>query len=550
MFSEMSAPTMASWTQTSTSSGQQDAFERPLGLNELGFFWDSRIQGTADSFSHSTLGGSPALFAQANVVRAWTVVKNKFPLLGARIILDADRNGARFHVALSRLSSLVPGEVTTFAVASEAAVDAAADAVINGQRKLSDNLLGRIEILTHEDKNADAPVVAHLFIHLAHAITDGVSGTILLRTFLEYLSSPEMAITLPDVRPRLALAVSAESLVPARRFTLARQRWRRAAGKIISQIQDAKREGGHTLPRSFGPIAARLPARSGFQKIKLSPAETLRLISTCRAKRITVGNALPVLAQVALARMLCRRYLRGEIGAEEWEFRRIQPSHTAGPINLRTFLDREWFDAGGAANVSVYIGYFYFSAPFTPLPRLQAGDPVPKPTELMTRERFVLRCNQMKANASKYLKHPLFFEIGQARLANKIPNQRRVAEMLASNEPFLDPSTLNLSPMEQAQHGPVFTHGWSTFGNTDANLPRAYPANAENPTLRLITGDTKLHCRPGELYLGSGTVNQELFFAVYFDKNVFTEHIVQEWLSEIRYAADIYLLDSTDTPKL
>ncbi|KAF7294868.1 hypothetical protein MIND_01024700 [Mycena indigotica] len=465
---------MASWTQTRPSSEAYGSpvhskhsptrvFTRKLGLNELGFYYDGKINGTADSVSHSTLRAAPGIVTLTNVTRVWTMLKHRYPLLGASVYhVDSE---PQLRVDEDRLASLSVGELTWATVPTKETANALAASIVHEERKLSDALLARVEVWTQNDE----PSISHLMIHLAHLITDGVSGTNLLRTFLTFLSSPEDNLNgpIPAIETRLALAVSAESLTPpARSFSLARQRWRKAAGKIISKMQDSKRQGGHTLPRAFGPIAARIPARSAMRRVQLSPAETSRLLQNCRHCRITVGNALPVLAQVALARVLCRKFLRGEIEAAEWEFRRQQPSHTAGPVNIRPYLDSNWYQAGGKENVSVYVGYFYLTASFTPLPRLSLGDRLPEMTELMSHGRFLLRCNRMKQLATKYLQHPLFFEIGAARLENKIPIQKEVAQKIISGQKFADPNTLNASPMEQVRHtGSVFSHAWSTFGN-------------------------------------------------------------------------------------
>jgi hypothetical protein len=210
---------------------------------------------------------------------------------------------------------------------------------------------------------------------------------------------------------------------------------------------------------------------AGLLTAPLSSTLSSRITRNLKMHGITVGNALPVLAQAALARILCRRYVRGEIGPEEWEFRKKEPYHTAGPINLRPFLDKAWYKAGGHSNVSVNVAYFYFTLGFVPLgPRnLAPGDSVPEFSELMSPARFLLRCNTMKKLAFRYLNHPLFFEVGAARLAGKIPRQKMVAAKWEKDPTsFVRPGEVednNASPAEQAKRGTVMAHGWSTFGS-------------------------------------------------------------------------------------
>ena len=58
-------------------------------------------------------------------------------------------------------------------------------------------------------------------------------------------------------------------------------------------------------------------------------------------------NAYLGLAQVAMTRVLYRRYLCGQISAEEWAYRRRYPCRSFGPPNPRPYLDKVWFEGGG-----------------------------------------------------------------------------------------------------------------------------------------------------------------------------------------------------------
>lgn len=99
------------------------------------------------------------------------------------------------------------------------------------------------------------------------------------------------------------------------------------------------------------------------------------IILNCQKNKFTFGNAYPILAQIALTRVLCRRYLRGDISEEEWEFRKKEPMFTAGPINLRPYLDKNWLEQGGISNVSLAINFYRYplshalGSIFTPVSR-------------------------------------------------------------------------------------------------------------------------------------------------------------------------------------
>ncbi|KAJ7111537.1 hypothetical protein C8R43DRAFT_1139082 [Mycena crocata] len=531
---------MASWTCTGPSDRR--VFTRALGVNELGFYYDGHINGTADTLMHTVVEGNAACFSPESITKAWSALKNRFPLVVAAV--KPHNSHIEFVVAEDRLKTTFPEELSFSSVSSFEEAQALAITTIHGQRTLSDDLLARIVVLSRTDN----PSLHHLLIVAAHLITDGIGNSSLLKAFLELLSSPQNNVAAPNLESRLSLAVSAESLIPTMKMSVARQRWRRAAGHIISKLQDAKRTGGQTLPRSFGPIATRFPARSGCLRFYFTPAESSGFMRNLRKHGITVGNALPVLAQVALARVLCRRYVRGEISAEEWEFRKKQPYHNAGPINLRPFLDKAWYEAGGQDNVSVNVAYFYLTLPFTSLgpANLAPGDQLPELSQLLSHKRFLLRCHRMKKLAARYFKHPLFYEIGAARLSAKPVMLKDVAERWeADPAAYVQQSEIekhNVGAIEQANLGTVMTHGWSTFGNMDKLMPRKYPSGVSgSPTLQLQKYESDLHCRTGELYLGAGTFFERLYLILFWDRNVFSDETVEEWLSEIRQAMHFFL---------
>jgi len=122
------------------------------------------------------------------------------------------------------------------------------------------------------------------------------------------------------------------------------------------------------------------------------------------------------------ARVLHRRYLRGEIGEQEWMWYRTQPFHTAGPINFRPFLDREWYESGGAEMVMVGINFYFISIPSIPtLPdawlaqhRSELEDGTPPFSALLSRDRFIRRAQGVKKEFKRTLTHPLLFEIATA----------------------------------------------------------------------------------------------------------------------------------------
>lgn len=141
------------------------------------------------------------------------------------------------------------------------------------------------------------------------------------------------------------------------------------------------------------------------------------MIANCRLHGITFGNTYFTLAQVAMTRVLYRRYLRGEISEEEWAYRKRQPHISGGPLNLRPYLDNTWFEKGGGGEFMLSISLFYTQLPFMTLGETAEGhqrvllDGAPPFSDLLTFDRFLHRAELAKKQATAFFSHPLFFEI-------------------------------------------------------------------------------------------------------------------------------------------
>ena len=136
------------------------------------------------------------------------------------------------------------------------------------------------------------------------------------------------------------------------------------------------------------------------------------------------------------ARVLHRRYLRGEIGEQEWMWYRTQPFHSAGPINFRPFLDREWFESGGAEVVMMGIGFYSIPMPSIPtLPdewltqhQSELEDGTPPFSALLSRDRFARRVQGVKKEFKRMLAHPLLFEIATTHSPERPVESKAAAE--------------------------------------------------------------------------------------------------------------------------
>lgn len=134
-----------------------------------------------------------------------------------------------------------------------------------------------------------------------------------------------------------------------------------------------------------------------------------------------------------MTRVLYRRYLRGEISEEEWAYRKRQPHISGGPLNLRPYLDKTWFDGGGGGEFMLAIGFFFYQLPFmtlgTTAERHQHREHdrervlshgAPPFSDLLTFDRFLHRAGLVKKQATAFFSHPLFFEIVRAAILWRI----------------------------------------------------------------------------------------------------------------------------------
>lgn len=229
---------MAPWTQLNTTEGSR-TYTRPLGLNETGYYWDSAFDGTSDvifQYVAQTLNPhSSDLFSQENVVRAWTAVKQRFPLLGARIQLKDGCDALHFVVSERRLTELLPGELTFGAVENAEEVSQFIDDLIRGPQRSFLDLPARMYVLRRTGQTG----LYHIVLNVSHVITDAVAQATLCRTFFDLLSSPSIDFV-PDLENRLAMAAASEDLNPTLRMSKPRQKWRRAIAIVLLTIRQSK----------------------------------------------------------------------------------------------------------------------------------------------------------------------------------------------------------------------------------------------------------------------------------------------------------------------
>src|SRR6266545_1153276 len=191
------------------------SYERPLGAMETCFYWDSAFARTTDSIRCSEVkvinGDLDKIIGLPNVLRSWTNVKKRFPLLGSRVY-QGD-NDVFINVAEERLLTHQSNEISFHNVVSwEEAVHLADDMSKTENQILSNDLQAHIIIARHQGRTDS---FYFLFI-ISHIVTDGISNDTIIKTFLDELCGIS-SVDRSNFEERLALSVASEELNPAAR---------------------------------------------------------------------------------------------------------------------------------------------------------------------------------------------------------------------------------------------------------------------------------------------------------------------------------------------
>ncbi|KAG1742244.1 uncharacterized protein EDB91DRAFT_302935 [Suillus paluster] len=562
------------WTSLDSTTGRR-VFYRPLGITESCFYWDSVFNGTADSLVHIHLRtiqtNDQDIYSRLNVMRSWESVKRRFPLIAAEV--QEHESGPRFILREEAVTNLRPDDVTFKEVNSFHHAECFINDIMDGPRLLSSQLLARAYILRRTDRSDHF----HLLFMAAHCVADSPSMTTVIRSFLDTLSSRVEPPYIP-LGERVHMYQPLENRLGRGDIPLVKRRWRRAIGHALYTVWKSRFKGGHTLPGNFRESTPLTPAKSRSHVTTFSSKVSSIILSNCRRHNISMNTAYYALSQVALARVLCRRYIRGQISEEDWEYRKRQPMHIFGMLNLRPYQDRDWFETGGLGDNGLNISFFWYTLPFMPLGEMSKGDVsqlelvdgAPDFPALMSFDRFLLRCANVKAQAQRMFDHPWFVDICAAG-HNRVALRREVALKWLEMKDSVIPEDRHESVRPVQSLNPMVTQVGSSLGNMDSGIsldyplppdhelsplcsmphPRraGYPAwsppadaleDAKTPRLHVEFVRSCLHAHPAELYL-TASWRQQLQYFAFYDQRVFSDETIQEWIREVKDATLWYL---------
>ena len=167
-----------------------------------------------------------------------------------------------------------------------------------------------------------------------------------------------------------------------------------------------------------------------------------------------------------MARVLCSRYLQGKMSEAEWEFRKTEPMFNTGPVNLRPFLDSDWYNSGGVGNVSIDLYIYKIPAAHLGLAAgLAPGSAMTPHLGMLSKPRFFHRCQTVKQRVAEYIRHPLYFYTNIGYFITRLHRFRDVAIRWRSGHleegEGLNEASL-FSPEEEASAGYIFNHCGAT----------------------------------------------------------------------------------------
>ncbi|KAJ7699489.1 hypothetical protein B0H16DRAFT_1836277 [Mycena metata] len=286
-----------SWTRI-----HDGTFQRPLGDSEYALFLGSR-QALGDMFLHMTLRASAGCFRPRRVQIAWSLIRQKNPLLMSKVVVDRDDpETPQFSFSPPTTPGAALQEAQTALRFSHETKDELISAYMDGPRVLSDDYLSYLIVSEREDNDnisdTDANVSQYdLLMCAPHFIGDGTALHQSTHELLCLLSSAKSDTELSDElnAPRdwldvLPLSMESRLSIPSSALGL-------AACKI-NYLQTLSREiGGHTFSRT-----QRGPKRTILQEREFSEAQTAAILANCKANGVTVNHALTALCNIAWAR--------------------------------------------------------------------------------------------------------------------------------------------------------------------------------------------------------------------------------------------------------
>ncbi|GJJ13028.1 hypothetical protein Clacol_007277 [Clathrus columnatus] len=427
------------------------SIQRYLGDSELAFYMQSNPDGIGDMFTHVGLNAPSHYFTPERVCIAWAILRASHALMQCTVLNLSNDERPKY--------SFIPPKD-------------AEDALSEANRALSFSTLSKEEL-----------------------IDDCLNGprTLLSDEHLSHLTISQTDPSVPEFQQNI-LPPPLESMLPSLEAP-----WKRAISSV-NFLQCQQREiGNHTLPRVQNNSIS-IAKRTRFIVHLFNEQDTRVILQLCKAKGVSVNNAILALCAVSWARMKSTH--SGE---------NLMPILLYTAINMRNSLPKTvetfWFLA---------LTYYTISLPSYP-----PNSPL----------AFWHRASMAKEQTTRAVKSKLLLNRASLIAANRA--KASSAGTTNTIKPQLPPHA-RVDPPAPSRA----LLGLSLLGNLDS----LYKQSDYSPQVKLLSfrGASKLK-RGGLLFLAQ-TFRNQLEFHLVWEETGFEEGIIEKWWEGVITASHEYLL--------
>ncbi|KAJ7185367.1 hypothetical protein C8R46DRAFT_936763 [Mycena filopes] len=292
-------------------------YRRNLSPNELSYFLPSRAYGLNDMCTRNGIHAPPSLISPQRVCIAWAIMRLRHSLMACRIDMAAGcyDDAAFVYTPPSSPSEALDQARLCVRIFDNVPAQELLHKYFNGPRTLSSDCLSRIDVACHGQVSPGVHEF-HLLLMFHHMINDTLALQETINNIFELLAGPATPGGPPRTDDELAKILDHEwrqrwggarhahdAIVPAaeeRVLGLSPSKFCELAWKVDGHNVQKKFIGGHVFPR----IKPKTPATNVRLILAVfDKAQTAAIKAKCKAKRVTLANAVFGLCNLAWIRL-------------------------------------------------------------------------------------------------------------------------------------------------------------------------------------------------------------------------------------------------------
>ncbi|KAF7320980.1 hypothetical protein HMN09_00184800 [Mycena chlorophos] len=296
---------------------QLPTFRRKLSPNELSYFLPSRANGANDMFLLGTIHAPEVLVTSHRLQIVWAIVRLRHPLMACRVQMELGRyDSAEFiYTPPSSPTEALRETGHSLHFHNNIPTPKFTSDFLNAPRKLSSNMLSRLDILRQKQLSAGVREYT-LFLTLQHVINDGRGICNILDLVLELLAgSAQPGSVQPRTDAELYSVLEAEwtkrwgvsaplanwDVLPRamedQLLTAPRTKLQQAADRVDNELLQRKYIGGQSFKRVDTKQSHTRLVQIGFDEV-----QTATILANCKTQRVTPANAMCGVVNVAWMR--------------------------------------------------------------------------------------------------------------------------------------------------------------------------------------------------------------------------------------------------------